>query len=117
MKLPEFETPEQFVELMKFVERATMPIELHGWEGSVYILWRRGQEWYLSKVDPSEDHVAGWVRLPTVANHLMVVPGDRYWALIEKRTVEGFGLQTIDSLRFIPSALVASFPAGHELCQ
>jgi hypothetical protein len=105
--LPAFETAEDYVQLMKVVERSTMPIGLYGWKGDLYILWRSpGPKWFLSRVDVNRRELVGTVQLPSTAPHLFAAPGLRHWTLVQKGPVEGFGLQDVQSMILIPSSEV-----------
>jgi hypothetical protein len=119
--LPDFFRPNSLVDVMAAVEALTMPVGLHGWEGSLYILWRRpgieDQDWLLTKVDPEKDELIGTVILPSHAHHLLVVPGPRYWALVEKGVVEAWGTQKIESMRLVPSELIRNFLPGKQVCR
>jgi hypothetical protein len=133
MSLPslhDYTTPQEYVQLMKEVEESTMPIGLYGWEEDLYVVWRNqeapgGQEWYLTKIDisPGQDpsssvfRVVGHATLPTSANHLMAVPGPEYWAFIEKGTVEGFGIQNVERVQYVPAARIRSFAPNSRICE
>jgi hypothetical protein len=107
--LPEFRRKEDLPSVMRAVEQSTMPAGLWGWEGHLYLLSRApapaGTRWTLTKIDPRPGaaRFVGSVVLPTQANHLTVVPGPRWWALVEKGPVLGFGAQSIDGAVLIPS--------------
>jgi hypothetical protein len=90
--LPLDPTREQIPAVWGEMERSTMPVGIYGWEDALYVLSRSpgasGTDWWLTRIDPAQDAETGTVQLGTRANHLLVVPGDRYWALIEKGPVE-----------------------------
>jgi len=117
-----FETPSDFPLVMKEVEGATMPAGIFGWKGLLYLLYRQPGDlatvWSLAQIDPGPENarVLGTVTLPTSANHLTVVPGDRNWAFLEKGPVQAFGKQKIDSVLFVASDRVASLSSDTPLC-
>lgn len=119
--LPEFTTPEDYVSLMKAIEEMEVPAGLYGWEGHLYLLWREShdnqQEWWLSKIDPKNGKYLGKAQLPSSANHLMVVPGPRYWALVDRGQIRGLGMQSVKSVTFIPSSEIQNLPSRRTLCQ
>jgi len=128
--LEDYTTPEEYIQLMKEVEGSTMPIGLYGWQDDLYLVWRsysraRAQEWFVTKIELFGDgnsrtsgvKILGTMKLPTTANHLMVVPGPKYWALIEKGPVEGFGLQEERILRYVPSPMIEAFNPNGTLCR
>lgn len=93
--------------LYGFLEDAQYPTGLYAWRGLLYVLTRSpgaGGEthWRLHVVDPERDEVVGALTLPTRAPHLGIVPGPRFWALIEKGPVESRrgGRQPILGVRF-----------------
>jgi len=120
--LPEFFTFDDLVPVMSSVERSTMPTGLYGWEGSLFVLWRkvegRTSRWNLTKIDPQADRVVGTVSIATSASHLSVVPGPDSWAFIEKGPVRALGVQDIGTLLLVPSErLRVAFKNGSDLCQ
>ena len=104
------------------LEKATTPVGLFGWEGALYLLTRspaadQGTDWWLTRIDPATDALAGTVRLATKANHLMVVPGDRYWALIEKGRVENsYEDQDITGIVAVPAEEIRAWRADQVIC-
>jgi hypothetical protein len=107
--LPDFRRKEDLPSVMRAVEQSTMPTGLWGWDRHLYLLSRSPAgtktRWVLTKIDPrpGASRFVGSVVLPTQAHHLTVVPGRRWWALVEKGPVLGFGAQTIDSAVLVPS--------------
>lgn len=89
--------PRRAVEIYTREERAEIAVGLYPFEGYLYLLGKEGvgddwgTTWWLLKVDPLDGSVQGRVRLPTTAAHLTVVPGMRFWALVEKGRVENVG--------------------------
>jgi hypothetical protein len=113
---------ESIPDIFNYLENATTPVGLFGWEGALYLLARspgadRGTDWWLTRIDPATDTVAGTVRLATRANHLMVVPGDPYWALIEKGPVENsYEDQDITGIVAVPAEQIRAWKPGEVIC-
>lgn len=80
---------------------------LFGQGDHLYLLGREpdGSEtrWSLTVVDPTSDRVVRTLYLPSRAPHLIVLPGPRYWAVVEKGDVEAFGTQQVMGARLLPS--------------
>jgi hypothetical protein len=84
---------------------------LIAWEDALYVLTRRpgkkGTDWFLFKLDPRADHVDKvGIPLPTHADHLVVVPGQKHWALIEKGPVLAGHAQEIRSMVLVETAVM-----------
>ncbi len=79
-------------------ESATMAAGIYAWDDRLYLLAKhamaanRETAWWLIEVDPkNEGREISRIRLPTAAAHLTIVPGNEFWALIEKGKVQGVG--------------------------
>jgi hypothetical protein len=115
--VPELEHPQGFgkegvVDLFQRLEQASIPAGLYGWGGSLWLLGRApagdgGTRWSLTRVDPASGESGGTFVLPTTAPHVTVVPGDPYWAIIEKGRVEGFGKQEVLGALLVSGAALA----------
>jgi hypothetical protein len=107
--LPAYVEKGDFVEVMREVERATMPAGLYGWKGALYLLSRRPQggstQWLLSRLD-SQGQVIGTVEIPSRANHLFAVPGADEWAFVEKGPAMGLQEQEVDGMIRVPASTV-----------
>jgi hypothetical protein len=105
--LPEFRRREDLPSVMRAIEQSALPAGLWAWNRHLYLLSRAPvgtkTQWTLTKIDPETPRFVGSTVLPTQANHLTVVPGPRWWALVEKGPVLGFGAQSVDSAMLIPS--------------
>jgi hypothetical protein len=104
--------PARFVELETF----SMPAGLYAQNGMLYLLTRKPEgptrtAWWLYKIDPSRDVILGGTKLPTSANHLLVVPTEESWFAIERGRVEEGQRQQIRSMVVIPSAAINSLSA------
>ena len=68
-------------------EASSYPAGLYGDEDSLYVLMRDATgdtvAWDLHRIDPELDTVVGKLRLPTNAPHVSLLPGSRYWLLLE----------------------------------
>jgi hypothetical protein len=84
-------------------ESTGLPSGLFGWKGSLYVLMRTQAAWYLLKVDPKSGRSLWHWRIDSTAKHLTVIPGEEYWAFVEKGRVEEAGLQEIPSFLRVPA--------------
>ena len=84
------------------VERGSMPVAVYGQGDNLYVLYRAPAalrtRWSLMTIDAKQDRILGEIKLPTAAHHLVVVPGEKHWALVEKGEVLGLGEQDITGL-------------------
>ncbi|RMH25195.1 MAG: hypothetical protein D6692_11605, partial [Planctomycetota bacterium] len=96
---------------------------LYGWKDYLYVLTREpredgGTRWSLHRIDPRADKLGRTVVLPTRSAHVVLAPGPRYWAVVEKGSVEADGGQTLDGLLLVPSSWIEKAPsplvAGRE---
>jgi hypothetical protein len=96
------------------IESSSGPVGLYAssTEDAVYVLNRtpatrdQGTRWFLSRFDVSTGTVDRTATLPTSAHHLVVVPGARYWAFLEKGPVVELGVQEITHLLLIPTGWI-----------
>ena len=69
------------------LEASSYPAGLYADRDALYVLMRdatgEGVVWDLHRVDPELDAVVGKLRLPTNAPHVGLLPGRRYWVLLE----------------------------------
>ena len=95
-------------------ERATAPVGLFGRGGFLYLLARQPRadhstRWTIFQIDPARDQMVRSMTLPTHAPHLVVVPGPREWAVIEKGHLVEAGNDFEQQVRraiFIRSSLI-----------
>lgn len=92
-------------------ERSVTPEGLFGRGEFLYLLTRRpaagGTEWMVHQIDPAEDRLVRTTTLPTMASHIVVVPGDKEWAIIEKGPVMGNPPeQFIGTAVFVPASFI-----------
>lgn len=93
--------------LFKTLETVAGPAGIYGWGNFLYVLMRTPEEqglvWTLLKIDPKTNQVV-WNRvIETTASHLVVVPGEKYWAFVEKGPVKGPGNQKVFSFLRVPA--------------
>jgi len=121
--LPEFKTVDDMVKLARGLEGSTIPAGLHTWGEELFLLWRtpgeHGTEWYLTNLSTTDGKPQGTARLPTKANHLTLVAGEKYWALVEKGPVMGFAAQKVESIAFLPTEELGRIKGSieiHHIC-
>jgi len=116
--LPRFKVADDYAKTMAQVERESMPVGLYSQGGLLYVLWRKpspqGTRWTLSGIDPQADRYIGSTEIPLNANHVVVVPGDKTWAFIEKGPVKGFGVQDVSRVLLVPATLLQA-PLGRAI--
>lgn len=87
------------------LERSSAPAGLYGNQGKLYLLTRRlgsaGTEWLLHRLDPETGSELGRLVLPVTASNLLIIPGKKHWAVIEKGPVLGPGRQEVKSVLFL----------------
>ncbi len=93
-----YQAARRATEIFKSYETTTMALGLYAWDNNLYLLAKHAiasngeTAWWLIRVDLEAGGKEEYrLRLPTGAAHLTVVPGDDFWALIEKGQVEGIG--------------------------
>jgi hypothetical protein len=96
-------------EVFEKIEESTVPAGIYGWHDRLYILVRtpttHGRtSWSLLKLDPRTGKTLWHRDIDSTANHMTVVPGDKYWAFIEKGKVIDSGQQEINSFLRVPAA-------------
>jgi hypothetical protein len=90
------------------LEEARLLPGIYGWHGALFLLARSPMErgrstWSMMKLDPRSGSIR-WHRLiDSTANHLIVVPGEQYWAFIEKGPVHSPGVQPVNSFLRVPA--------------
>lgn len=95
------------------IRQSTMISGVVGHGDFLYLLTREpgpgsGTRWRLHQIDPIRDKLLRQMRLPTSANSLIVVPGEKLWAFIEKGPITGSPpIQEIDSALMIPASVIA----------
>lgn len=107
MHLPEPGGQDYVRTLFAAQAKAQSAVGLMGHGDLLYLLARQptpgaGVHWTLTVIDPAVDRVLRTLHLPTRAPHVMLVPGDDQWALVEKQAVQGFGVQGIGNALLMP---------------
>jgi hypothetical protein len=107
------ETAEQLYDLLARSETVT---SILGWEDHLFLLSRKplpgGKQWQwlLWSFDPFNDAVDTHPSfLPTTVEHIIVVPGHKQWAIIEKGHVKKLGQQPVTAVVFFdpPKSVLA----------
>lgn len=96
--------------LFKELERTPYPAGIYGSNGFLYVLMRtptaEGTLWTLLKIDPRTEDVVWNREIESSANHLFAVPGNDYWAFVEKGPVKGPGNQQVTGFLRVPAQVV-----------
>ena len=71
-------------------------------------------QWVMREVDRRTGKVKGIFLLPATSPHIMVIPGDDNWAIVEKGRVMAFNLQLIDAFWIVPSSMIESRRNSNE---
>jgi tetratricopeptide (TPR) repeat protein len=97
-------------DLLRLLERTSLPAGLYGVGDDLFLLRRVPQEkhpgWTLSRLDPRTGRALHTVSLPTAAPHLTVAPGEGSWAFFEKSSVPAIGQQSTPSMLLVPTAWI-----------
>jgi hypothetical protein len=94
-------------DIFRALAQSTFPAGLFGWHGSLYVLVHSSQGrniWTLLKLDPRTGKTLWQRRIESTANHLTVVPGEQYWAFIERGRLEEAGVQEFPSFLRVPAS-------------
>jgi hypothetical protein len=111
--LPDRSTAQGIKSGYDILERTPVVTGLYASNGYLYLLarqpqWREGWQWGLSKIDPLTGKQLRTLSLPSPARHLVVIPGDKYWAFVEKGPVRALGQQDVDSVYLVPTETIES---------
>jgi hypothetical protein len=94
--------------------------ERTGEQRYLHIVGRHFQEgrtrWSLTKIDPRLDTIL-WtasITLSSSTRHVMVVPGPKHWAWIEKGAPRGLFDQNVERIPFLSSEWLRNFSNGEE---
>ena len=95
--------------IFRSVEKSFLPSGVYSWNGNLYLLMREPTaagaiSWWLSKFNSVANRVEWTRRIESSSNHLLVVPGKKYWAFVEKGPVEGPGQQKVETFIRVPSS-------------
>jgi hypothetical protein len=123
--LPKISGAHDYPKIYAALEKASMPAGLYGWKGLLFLLIRKpsrteGQtDWSLVRIDPIKDVIVGNpLPLPTKSPHLLIAPGPKYWAIIEKGVYRGVGDQNLGRTILFPSSWIeAGAPPGPYECR
>ena len=106
---PLFTREDELVDMYGRFELSTMPVAIYSWEDRLFVLVRRSNgaaplaSWEISRIDTDLGVVVSTVPLGVTAAHVIVVPGVRQWAIVEKMSVEGLGEQKTPAIVFVDS--------------
>jgi hypothetical protein len=122
--LPDWQQLNEYVDMMKQIERESLPVGLFGWKDTLYLLYRSAQaqgkeaRWDLYSIDPMGKRPFRSVGLPIRASHVTVIPGLKKWAFLEKGPVLDYGAQDNSRVLLIPTELLESPQrSGAILCR
>ena len=128
--LPELRGIDSVRDVYGAQERATAAVGLFAQDGLLYVLGRapsadaaKKTRWTMTVVDPVEDRALRTLRLPTQSPHLLVIPGARQWAFVEKGSVTGLGNQPVSHAVTLPASWLTAAdspllkPQKEGLCQ
>lgn len=112
----------------RLIEASALPIGLYSWGDSLYLLTKSEMdanwetEWTLHELDPTNGEIRGSNILHTRSPNLLIVPGERYWAFIQKSQVQGIGALRIpymetSSMILVPSEWIEKIPEGREMTE
>lgn len=110
-ELPLRVTMEKTRLLFSRLQASDSPAGLYGWNGFLYLLAREPAEgggtiWSLVKIDPESGRATWNRRIDSRAAHMFVIPGDRYWAFVEKGPVLDAGQQEVKAFMIVPSKVI-----------
>ena len=99
-----------------------MPYGLYSWNGSLFVLRHvvdRGERlWFLDKVDPASGKLEGTVQIRSTAKHLLLVPGPKNWALVEKGDfIPRTQWSQVEDVRLMPTSRLMTKSYSGVVCQ
>lgn len=111
---------EQETKWFRTLEQADLAAGLYARDNSLFLLGKKMEDqkpgWWLVKLNPATGGAVFKRRIPTDAAHLTVIPGDRYWAFVEKGRVKsitnGAPFTRIKSLVLVPATWLESEDGG-----
>lgn len=119
-QLPSLVSPQDFVTIYRMLEHETVPVGLLAWEERLFLLMREptvtATRWMLYEIDPTDGSEIARAEIPSRANHLLAIPGDRQWVFVEKGPVLALGEQTVERFLHVDAASVRSIGSAKGLC-
>lgn len=112
----------EYAKFMATMEESTLPVSLVGRGDYLYILMREhGEErtrWSLARVNPDTNPAGTQVlELPFQANHMLVFPGNGWWAFLEQGPFRAIWDQDTTGIWFVPDAEVKrAFDNNGTIC-
>lgn len=114
--LPHSSGPESDRARYQALTEARMAARLYSQGGFLYLLTRQPEGsvtgWRVHQIDPREDRLVRTVRLPTTAEHVMLVPGPKHWAVVEKGPVIASGRQEVEGWWLVATAWLEDPKSG-----
>jgi hypothetical protein len=101
--------PEDSERIFGEIEKRRAAVGLYSDGTYLFVLTRRPAEggattWYLHAIDPVEDKLVGKpIRIPSMAPHLFILPGDPNWLVFEKGSVSFWGRQVVKGVIPLPA--------------
>lgn len=100
--------PGRSLEFEAFMSSARLPVKLLGYGPLLYLLTREpapggGIRWLLHRIDPVADRLEATLELPSRAPNLLVAPGPRDWALLEKSRASADDRVVLESIVLVPA--------------
>jgi len=122
--LATFRPAAQFAALMQDVEASTMPTEMVGWDGSLYVVLRRPSEspgrgmtdYRIARIDPDSGEVVV-SPLESTAHHLLLVPGPERFAVVEKDAARSLGDHRIQGFNLVPTKRMQLSEQDRPICR
>lgn len=114
-RLPPTHGPRHATMSYETIEKSNMAIGLFSWKGYLYLLAKEARSsngetaWWLITLNPKNGQEIHRLSLPALASHLTIVPGEKFWMIIEKDSVQGLGDRHSPFMRTSSMALI---PAG-----
>jgi|CXWL01.1.fsa_nt_gi hypothetical protein len=103
---------EDFALLSEEMAASTMVVGVYGSQGRVFLLHRRGVEWFVSALDPSSGRLGTPMRVPSASPHLWASPHPDRWAFLELGTMDVSGVQPAMSVLLIKGERFAGSTGG-----
>lgn len=88
------------------IEKSTMITGIYGLDDKLFLAGRirnpklAQTQWVLEEIDRKSGKAQPFLNLPTSASHVVLLPSQNRWAVVEKGVVKSAGNQAIESVRF-----------------
>jgi hypothetical protein len=121
--LPSFTQPEDYASVMRTVEESAMIAGIVSWARDpkdLFVISRQPRagttEWRLGRLDVTAGRIVESTVIPSKAHHLFVVPGDDWWAFVEKGPARGLKEQEVTGVLYVPAPRIRA-RLQPNLCQ